>query len=135
MARILVVDGDPLFLAIMSRALEKAHHDVVAVTDGAKATELFLSDPFDGLVCDLAQPPAAGLQLIREARQHAPQAAIVATSATKSQGREVHTDVLKMANAVGANAVVKKPFEVFDFVATVETALGLSPKRYTASKG
>ncbi len=135
MARILVVDGDPLFLAIMSRALEKAHHNVVAVTDGAKATQLFLSDPFDGLVCDLPQPPAAGLQLIREARQHAPRAAIVATLATKSHGREVHADVLKMASAVGANAVVKKPFEVFDFVATVETALGLPPKRSTALKG
>jgi hypothetical protein len=32
-------------------------------------------------------------------------------------------DVLKMAEAIGADAVVKKPFEVFQFVSTVERVI------------
>ena len=55
-ARILVVDDDPLFLTIMNRALEKANHEVVTAADGAKAIELFRNGNFDCLVCDLVLP-------------------------------------------------------------------------------
>ena len=123
MARILVVDDDPLFLAIMSRALEEARHDVVTATQASKAIELFDKIRFDAIVCDLVLPDQSGLQVIREARHQAPDVAIVAISGGKSQGRSVHVDVLKMAQLVGADAVVKKPFEVFDFVSTVESTM------------
>ncbi len=123
MARILVVDDDPLFLAIMSRALEDARHDVVTATQASKAIELFSKIGFDAVVCDLVLPDQSGLQVIREARHQAPNLAIVAISGGKSQGRSVHVDVLKMAQLVGADAVVKKPFEVFDFVSTVEATI------------
>jgi len=122
-ARILVVDDDPLFLAIMSRSLEHARHDVVTATDGAKALEIFGKIAFDALVCDLVLPEQSGLQVIREARHQAPGVAIIAISGGKSQGRSVHVDVLNMAQLVGADAVVKKPFEVFDFVSTVERTI------------
>src|ERR1700682_4625924 len=114
MARILVVDDDPLFLAIMSRALEEARHDVVTATQASKAIELLDKIRFDAIVCDLVLPDQSGLQVIREARHQAPDVAIVAISGGKSQGRSVHVDVLKMAQLVGADAGVKEAFEVFD---------------------
>ena len=123
MARILVVDDDPLFLAIMSRSLEDARHDVVTSTDGAIAIDIFGKIVFDALVCDLVLPNQSGLQVIRHARHAAPELAIVAISGGKAQGKSVHVDVLKMAEAVGADAVVKKPFEVFQFVSTVERVI------------
>ena len=135
MARILVVDDDPLFLTIMNRALEKAHHEVVTAADGAKAIALFLGGNFDCLVCDLVLPNLSGLQVIREARHHAPQTAIIAISGGKSQGRSVHLDVLNVAQTAGANAVIKKPFVLSEFVATVERALGAGAEKTAVSGG
>jgi DNA-binding response OmpR family regulator len=136
MARILIVDDDPLFLAIMSRALEDARHDVVTATQAQKAIELFGKIGFDAVVCDLVLPDQSGLQVIREARHQAPDLAIIAISGGKSQGRSVHVDVLKMAQLVGANAVVKKPFEVFDFVSTVEATIASTLReRATSTAG
>ena len=133
MARILIVDDDPLFLAIMSRSLEDARHDVVTATEPGKAIELFGKIRFDALVCDLVLPSQSGLQVIREARHQAPEVAIVAVSGGKSQGKSVHVDVLKMAQLVGADAVVKKPFEVFEFVATVERTIAARLQKTAAS--
>lgn len=133
MARILVVDDDPLFLAIMSRSLEEARHDIVTATEAGKAIELFGKLAFDALVCDLVMPNQSGLQVIREARHQAPEVTIVAVSGGKSQGKSVHVDVLKMAQLVGADAVVKKPFEVFEFVATVERTIAARLQKPAAS--
>ncbi len=131
MARILVVDDDPLFLAIMSRSLEKARHDVVTATDGAKAIEIFGQLACDALVCPLILPKA-GLRLIREARHQSATVAIVALTGGRGPGQSLNDDVLKMAEAVGADVVIKRPFEVRDFVATVEhaiaTRMGKSPE-------
>jgi len=123
MARILVVDDDPLFLAIMSRTLENSRHEVVAVSSGGKAIELLQKEAFDALVCDLVLPNPSGLQVIREARHRSAEMPIIAISGGKAQGKTVHVDVFNMARAVGATSVVKKPFELYDFVTTVEAAL------------
>ena len=133
MARILVADDDPLSLAVMSRALEKAHHDVVTATDGAKALDIFLGDKFDCLVCALSLRDPSGLHVVRDARHHASRAAIIALVDGKPKAGGVHVDVLNMAHIVGASAVVKKPFEMFDFVATVEGALGVGAKKPSAN--
>jgi len=136
MARILVVDDDPLFLAIMSRSLEDARHDVVTASDATKATELFGKLAFEALVCDLVLPHQSGLHVIRDARHNVPDVAIVAISGGKANGKSVHVDVLKLAQLAGADAVVKKPFEVHDFVATVErTIAGRKQKTAAAAAG
>jgi CheY-like chemotaxis protein len=133
MARILVVDDDPLFLAIMSRSLEDARHDVVTATEAGKASELFAKLAVDALVCDLVLPNQSGLQVIRDARHAAPDVAIIAISGGKANGRSVHVDVFKMAQLCGADAVVKKPFEVFDFISTVERAIAQRKQKAAAA--
>ena len=90
MARILVVDDDPLFLAIMSRSLEKARHDIVTATDGAKAIEIFGQLDCDALVCPLIMAKA-GLQLIREARHQSATVAIVALTGGRGPSHYFNT--------------------------------------------
>ena len=123
MARILVVDDDPLFLAVMGRALERAEFAVVGVSDGAKALNLIMGEKFDALVCDLILPNPTGLQVIRHARDRFPDLPIVAISGGKSGGKSVHVDVFHVAQTIGATVVIKKPFEVHEFVATVVAAM------------
>ena len=133
MARILVVDDDPLFLAIMTRALEKAQHTGIAAPDCTQAIEHLDKDSFDALVCDLVLPNPTGLQVIRHARHGQPEMPIVAISGGKANGKSVHVDVFHMAQTVGATTLIKKPFELREFVATV--AASLEPARKSGVAG
>lgn len=132
MARILVVDDDPLFLAIMSRSLEKARHDIVTATDVAKAIELFGQLECDALVCPLIMAKA-GLQLIRDARHQSATIAIIALTGGRGPSHTVNNDIVMMAEAVGADAVMRRPFEVHDFIATVEATIAARTQEDTAS--
>jgi DNA-binding response OmpR family regulator len=78
-------------------------------------------------------PDESGLHLMRAARAAHPEMAIVAISGGTSNGRSVYIDVLHLAKTTNADAVVKKPFELHSFVATVEQAL-TAPRR-AAAKG
>jgi DNA-binding response OmpR family regulator len=123
MARILVVDDDPLFGALMRRALDQHLHDVVLAADGKTAREALAAETFDAIVCDIVLPDETGLQILRDTRTAAPAMALIAISGGKSAGRDVHIDVLHLAQMLGTDAVVKKPFELSNFVATVEGAM------------
>ncbi|MCE9523765.1 MAG: response regulator [Alphaproteobacteria bacterium] len=123
MARVLVIDDDRLFSALMRRALDQHGHDVVLAVDGKSARESFAAQSFDAIVCDIVLPDETGLQILRDLRQSAPQTALIAVSGGKSAGRSIHIDVLHLAETMGVDAVVKKPFELSNFVFTVEGAL------------
>jgi DNA-binding response OmpR family regulator len=131
-ARILVVDDDPLFLAIMSRSLEKARHDIVTATDVDKAIELFGQLEIDALVCPLIMAKA-GLQLIREARHQSATVAIIALTGGRGPSHTVNNDIVMMAQAVGADVVIRRPFEVHDFIATVEGTIAARTQENTAA--
>jgi DNA-binding response OmpR family regulator len=125
MARILVVDDDPLFLAIMSRSLEKARHEIVISSDPSKAIDIFAQAECEAVVCALTLPDHASMEFIRAARHHAPDLAIIAVVAGKAHLPDLNPDIVRMLQAIGANEVVKKPFEVLDFIARVELTIAL----------
>lgn len=120
MARILVVDDDALFAALMRRALEQNDHYVAAVGEVAAAREAMQRETFDALVCDMVLPGESGLRLLREVRATNPNLALIAISGGMSAGRSVHVDVLQLAQSLGTDAVVKKPFDLQRFTSTVE---------------
>jgi DNA-binding response OmpR family regulator len=123
MARILVLDDDKLFGALMRRALEQRGHDVVVAETAAAARELIASSEFDALVCDIILPDDSGLHVLRNVRESHPALATIAISGGKSGGKSVPLDVLNLAQTIGVDAIVKKPIELTNFVTTVEGAL------------
>jgi DNA-binding response OmpR family regulator len=124
-ARILVLDEDPLSLAIMCRSLEKAQHEVVTPGENDGAIEAFDATTCDAIVCALALPNPDGLEFIRTARHQRPTLAIVVVAGGKAQLRNFNADLVRMIQAVGADDVVKRPFEVHDLIATVERAIAM----------
>ena len=67
-ARILVVDDDPIFAALMEQFLIQHGATGVAIAcDGQNALELLVADPvsFDGIVLDLAMPNLDGVRFLR----------------------------------------------------------------------
>ncbi len=123
MARILVVDDDTLFSALMRRALEQRGHHVALAVDAKSGRESLNGEQFDALVCDILLPDETGLHILRDARKRTPGVALVAISGGRPGGRGPHSNVLHLAQTLGVDAIVKKPFELSSFVATVEGAM------------
>jgi CheY-like chemotaxis protein len=61
MARILVVDDQPLVRVVLRRLLEFAGHDVLEAVDGVEGANLFRRQPCDLVLCDLYMPRESGL--------------------------------------------------------------------------
>jgi CheY-like chemotaxis protein len=53
MAKVLVVDDDPDFVKVTTKVLEKAGHEVVSATNGAKALKSMRQDPPDVVLLDI----------------------------------------------------------------------------------
>jgi PAS domain S-box-containing protein len=71
--RILVVDDEPLTVAMATAALREAH-DVVGVTDPAAGLERILDDQqlFDVIVCDLMMPGLTGMDIYECVKRERP---------------------------------------------------------------
>lgn len=70
MPRVLVVDDEEAFCALMATHLRRREFEVESASDGPEALKQ-LSDngPFEVMVCDLMMPGMSGLELLRQAKQ------------------------------------------------------------------
>jgi len=111
---ILVVDDEPLILAVVSKALSAKAYEVVAVDCPHKALALAQerTTPFDLVVSDVVMPEICGPELIRKIWRVWPHTAVVFMSGYLS--RE------ELPTAVG---FLTKPFALGDLFAVVEAAL------------
>jgi DNA-binding response OmpR family regulator len=120
MARILVIDDDPLMRSLIVRTLGEAGHELREAVDGEKGLALALAETFDVVVTDILMPGKEGIETIRELRQARPDIGIVAIS---GGGSHHLMDFLQFARQFGADQAIAKPFRAADLVAAVDAAL------------
>ncbi len=107
MARILICDDDIEIRDTLRRFLELFKYEVRTACDGKEAMRELDGGAFDLLITDIVMPEQDGLENIMEARRQHPTMRIIAMSG----GGMVETEnYLKLANALGADAVFRKPF-------------------------
>jgi CheY-like chemotaxis protein len=129
MARILVVDDDELVRNTIWVMLRSQEHDAEMAADGEKGVAQFLARPFDLVICDLFMPNKDGLETIKEMHRLSPATPIIAISggaAPGADGAAVDPDFLRMAGALGATAMLPKPFGLEQMTALVERCLARS---------
>lgn len=107
MARVLLVDDDDSFRTMLRITLMKMGHAVREVRNGREAMAAYEQDPLDLVITDLVMPEQEGVETIRKLRQKYPQVKIIAMS---GGGRGSATSYLKIAQAMGADLVLAKPF-------------------------
>ena len=71
-AKILVVDGEPSVLAVVSRALRDEGHEVIAVSNGQTAYDVTLNEIIDVVVTNRCMPGLNGAELVSALRKHLP---------------------------------------------------------------
>lgn len=119
MARILIIDDDEAFRALLLQMLVEAGHAAVVATNGLEALKLFRAEPADLILTDIMMP-YDGLATIRILRDEFPQLGIIAMS-----GGGAHR--LDYARSLGALRTLAKPFNAERLTAAIAEVLAAHP--------
>jgi PAS domain S-box-containing protein len=119
-ARILLIDDDNQLRYLLRQLLEAAGYDVVEASDGSQGVQRYRDAPTDVIITDLIMPEQEGLETIIELRQDFPEAKIIAISGGGTVGPQ---DYLTIARQLGAQRVLRKPFERDDLLGAIREVL------------
>jgi CheY-like chemotaxis protein len=106
MPLILVIDDSSTVRQFVRAAL--AGHAVIEAGDGQAGLALFYRQNPDLVITDMIMPIKEGIETIREIRQSGRETKIIAMSGTSEKAERLY---LAAAQKLGADAVLKKPFE------------------------
>ncbi|HEV8112316.1 MAG TPA: response regulator [Planctomycetota bacterium] len=120
MSRILVVDDDDAFRAMLRETLERAGHEVHDAPNGAIALEIDQRTPCDVVVIDLVMPEKEGLETILELRRRRSRTKIIAMSGGGSGNPQSN---LAIAARLGARRTLTKPFSRGELLLAVDHVL------------
>jgi DNA-binding response OmpR family regulator len=134
MARILVIDDDVLFVKLMCRSLVQAGHSVDCALDGKAGWNKFCKSSPDAVICDIVMPEQEGLETVREMRLRDKNVAIIAISGGLSRLSRGQLDVLGLVEKLGADATLKKPFELSELTRLVDRLLPESRNNAVSSQ-
>ena len=120
MARILIVDDNEDNRLTMAALLKLSGHDIEVAADGDQAMQSQKRQPFDLLITDIFMPDKDGVETIREFHQQYPSTRIIAMSG----GGSYTVDYLSLSLEIGADKVLKKPFDALSLEQAVNELLG-----------
>jgi len=120
MTSIIVIDDDPQINSLLKDVLEFEGYHVLTAQRADEGLHYLKTTTIELVITDVLMPDKEGLETIRELREHYPQTKILAISGglTKSG-----VDVLEIAKRLGANRVLRKPFDVQDLIKSVRLLL------------
>jgi CheY-like chemotaxis protein len=112
---VLVVDDEATVRSAVARMLEELGYEVVQAADGQSALDRLGSAPaVDLVLLDLIMPRMSGTQVLRELRRTQPGLPVVVTT-----GHAAGEDPM----ALGATALLRKPYTMSELAQTVSTLL------------
>ena len=123
MARILVIDDDPVIRTLVASSLEARGHSMIEAADGQVGVKAFDPAQVDLIVTDIVMPVQEGIATIGAIRRLSPSVPILAISGSNTVGR--YGDYLHAAEVLGASASLPKPFSSDSLVEIVERLLSL----------
>lgn len=107
MARIFLIDDDPVMLAMLSEALRTAGHEVTTAANGWEALREFRPAWHELVITDVLMPYVDGKDLVRVLRRETPRVPVIAISGGCAEG---DGELLAAMARLGATRVLKKPF-------------------------
>ena len=122
MPGILVVEDDPDLREMLKDTLIRRRFTVLEAEDGKQAILHFKQGVTDLVITDLIMPDEDGLKVIMKLRELKPGLKIIAIS---GGGKAGPGSYLNLAKALGADAVLSKPFSVADLIKKIGELLGI----------
>lgn len=116
--RLLVADDDADTRHTMRLLLARVGYDVEVAHNGAHAVQVQRERPADVLITDLFMPEVDGLESIEAFRREFPHVKIIAMSGGGMRVRG--QSYLATAELAGAEAVLRKPFDIETLVGVLK---------------
>ena len=121
MAHILIIDDDEQVRTTLKEMLLTDGYEVLQAANGKQGLRVFSEHTIDLVITDLLMPVMPGSRFISILRSDFPDLKIIAMS---GGGKMYRPDsYLELANDLGAQAMLKKPFLKADLIDAVEEAL------------
>ena len=118
MARILIIDDDPDTRSMLEDILKSASHQTFTAADGKEGLKQYLANPADLVITDMFMPDKDGFETIVELRKKFPTLSIIAMT-----GKDSPTDILSIAQILGAAEVLQKPFTPAQLLSATDKVL------------
>ena len=120
MATVLIIDDESMVRLMLRDCLESQGHRVLEASDGVEGLQAFADEPVDVVVTDIVMPEKEGIETILELKRRSADIGIIAIS---GGGRIDATDFLRIAQRLGADHTLKKPFALPDLHAALNDCL------------
>jgi two-component system cell cycle response regulator CpdR len=117
MARILLAEDDSSLRRFLTRALQRAGHEVAAVGRGSAALPLLNQDPYDLLLTDIVMPGMDGIELAEEASKIVPGMRVMFITGFAAVALNRKDESLTGVK------VLSKPFHLRDLVEEIDRVL------------
>jgi DNA-binding response OmpR family regulator len=131
MARILVVDDDPMVCMAVEANLERRNFQVTIADRGESGLRSLEGNTFDLMIVDIFMPHMRGFESIRIFHERAPAVPLIAMSGYAFANLSTPApDFLTMALELGATRCLRKPFTPAALLAVVNECLAEARERY-----
>jgi CheY-like chemotaxis protein len=120
MATILVIDDDPQICDVLVQALQNEGHQVRSALNGEEGIRSYRQQLPDLVLLDILMPEKEGLETILDLRREFPHVIIIAMSAASEAAK---INLLELAQRLGAQYRLSKPFQLQTVIELVNTAL------------
>lgn len=118
MNKILVVEDDRAIREMCVEILRDNNNTVLEAYNGKKATEVLANETgIELIITDIIMPEKEGIQFIREVKRSHPEIKILAIS---GGGAIDAKQYLELAQNLGADAVLEKPFDDQDLIKKIK---------------
>lgn len=119
MAHIIIIDDDTRIRTLVCKTLENEGHRVSVARDGKEGLRIF-DGSVELVVSDVLMPRMSGLEMIDHLRKRSPSVSIISMSAG---GQILPDDYLRVADVIGANRTIEKPFVDWELLEIINELL------------
>ncbi len=120
MPRVLIIEDEAELREMIKTTLIRRKYTVMEASNGKEALLHFKPSMTDLVVTDLIMPEEDGLKVIIKLKELKPSLKIIAVS---GGGKAGPGGYLNLAKALGAHAVISKPFSINDLIFKIEELL------------
>lgn len=126
--KILIVDDEPDFLAVMSARLEANDYEVTMAANGEEALNYVKNSKPDAVLLDILMPGIDGLEVLRRIRKMDESLPVYIITAFSTDER------FKAANKLGASGFIVKTDDLAKEVDNITSALDMSARFHKKDK-
>jgi DNA-binding NtrC family response regulator len=130
MALILVIEDDIQLQKMLHQMLTHEGHEVQVASNGFEGIRCYHKTPADLVITDIIMPEKSGIETISELKDTYPEATIIAMSG----GGRADIKLLEIAEKLGAQRTISKPFTREKLIATVKEVLKESSQKFYLSE-